>query len=92
MKKKICQPSKAPVIKVEKATGRAACRGHTCPKNKEYVTDTGKVVKGTMCAAITVQTSTALGCLYQYFYCRDCIDWFFSEMNTTLDPKNWIIE
>ncbi len=81
---------KVPIFKAEKASGRAACKGPQCSQLPQYISIKGKIIKDTLCAVVTVQTSETKGCLYQHFYCGDCVHWLFKEAQKNFYSPFWL--
>lgn len=76
-------------IKLEKASGKALCRGKSCKLIQEYISDKGRIKKDTTCVAITMTSAAGWNTSY---YCRDCIDQLYLEMKKVLNPNLWIFK
>lgn len=76
-------------IALEKASGRTKCRGQ-CKNNPEFISVDSRgrriIIKGTTCAAISMNSSAGYTTSY---FCRDCIDKLYIDMKTILNPKLW---
>ena len=76
------------IINIEKSTGRRICRYQNCLKNENYISKDGKIIKGVICASITIQSSSGLSTAY---YCKDCINYLYSDIKKILNPNLWIL-
>jgi len=74
-------------IKLEKASGRAICRHLDCKRKPEYINESGRIIKGTICCKISVGTAAGW---FSAFYCRDCLEKIHDEIREKLNPKLWI--
>lgn len=73
-------------ISLEKSSGRGICRFHGCKKNPLYIAPSGRIIKDTICAAITM--SSAAG-YHTSFYCRECVDQLYTDIKKILNPQLW---
>lgn len=74
-------------IELEKASGASKCRGPDCSMNPDYLTDKGRIKRGTTCVAITMGSAAGYNTSY---YCRDCIDKIYDDIRKVLNPKLWV--
>lgn len=75
-----------PIVTLEKASGRAICRGPECKKDKKFLTESGRIVKNTTCAAISINPGSTIQTLYRHYFCYDCMSWLLIEFKKVLDP------
>jgi len=80
-------------ITLEKASGRSKCRGTDCSKNPEYISEDGRMVKGTTCAVIAIggdASGSFASSVFYFYYCRECLDKVYVEVKSKLDSKLWV--
>lgn len=74
---------------IEKSNGKAKCRYHKCEKNPTYISSKGRILKGTTCAVITLDSAAGMNSSY---YCRECINKIYIEMKMILNPNLWAFQ
>ena len=74
-------------IILEKSSGRAICRYYGCKKNPLYIGKSGRILKDTICAAITMDSAAGHNTSY---YCRECVDKLYVDIKTILNPQLWV--
>lgn len=75
-------------IEIEKASGKSICRGWPCKALPKYISN-GRIIAGTICAAVSISSASGGGTAY---YCRDCIDQIYAEFKTKLNAKLWPLQ
>lgn len=75
-------------LELQKASGRALCRGKDCKNLPEYM-HKNRIKKDTTCVAIRMESAGGWNTSY---YCRDCIDQLYLEMKKALNPSLWIFK
>jgi hypothetical protein len=74
-------------ISLEKASGRAYCRGAECKSDPKFISDSLRIKSGTTCVAISMSSAGGYNTSY---YCRDCVDKLYEDMKKILNPALWI--
>ena len=77
------------MIQVVKSKGNPKCRGFDCNQLPEHINPNGRIIKGTLVAKITVNSSVGYS---EPIYCRDCIDQIYQTVREKLNSKIWIFE
>jgi hypothetical protein len=73
---------------LETSSGRTKCRGLTCKKLPEYISEKGRIKAGTKCVCFWMESASGWAGSY---YCRDCIDQLYIEMKKILNPNLWAL-
>lgn len=69
-------------ITIEKATGTQKCRYQKCDKNPLYITAKGRIITGSTCANIRLNSAGGNNSSY---YCRECVDKIYIELKSILN-------
>lgn len=74
---------------IEKANGTQKCRYPQCGRNPLYISPKGRIIKGSTCANIRLNSAGGSNSSY---YCRDCIEKIYIELKTILNPNLWVFQ
>jgi hypothetical protein len=74
---------------IEKSNGRQKCRYQLCAKDPLYISPNGRIIKGTTCAVIVMDSAGGWNSSY---YCRSCIEKIYIQMKMILNPNLWVFQ
>jgi len=64
------------------------CRNEFSLRKVEFIKN-GKIIKGTICAEVTLLSGAGDNTSY---FCRDCIDIFYNKVKMNLTCKLWVLK
>jgi len=76
-------------IDLEKSSGKCKCRNGKCKKLPQFISAKGRILKDTICIAITVHGASGWTTAY---YCRDCVDELYLELKAKLNHNLWVFQ
>lgn len=66
-------------FEVKTASGKACCYGHECKKDPKYISNSGRIIRGTLCARFAIRDQ-------QQFFCEGCFEYLLNMFKANLDP------